>query len=68
MNTNFEIKKSTHVEINEVLESHLNSLAFPMDSFLEDMLTASEIFSIVINNAIIGYAAKEIICAFSILF
>lgn len=59
MNTNFEIKKTTHVEINGVLESHLNSLAFPTDSFLEDMLTTSEIFSIVKNNTIIGYAAKQ---------
>ena len=59
MNTNFEIKKSTHIEINGVLETHLNSLAFPMDSYLEDMLTASEIFSIVKDNTIIGYAAKQ---------
>ena len=59
MNTNFEIKKTTHVEINGVLESHLNSLAFPMDSFLEDMLTASEFFSIVKNSTSIGYAAKQ---------
>ena len=59
MNTNFEIKITTHVEINGVLESHLNSLAFPMDSFLEDMLTASEFFSIVKNSTSIGYAAKQ---------
>jgi len=59
MNINFEINKSTLAEVNGALESHLNSLAFPIDSYLEDMLTVSEIFSIVKNNTIIGYAAKQ---------
>ena len=66
---NIEIKKSTHSAISEVLNSHLNSLAFPMDSFLEDMLTASEIFSIKKHAAIIGYAAVQgdYLCFFHIL-
>ena len=59
MSINFEINKSTLAEVNGALESHLNSLAFPIDSYLEDMLTVSEIFSIVKNNTIIGYAAKK---------
>jgi hypothetical protein len=56
---NIKFKKSTQVEISEVLAAHLNSLSQPMDSFLEDMLTASEIFSIENHDKVIGYAAKQ---------
>jgi len=56
---NIKIKKSFHVEIRDVLDAHLNSLAYPMDSFLENSLTESEIFSIVKEDAIIGYAAVQ---------
>lgn len=66
---NIEIKKSTLVSISEVLNSHLDSLAFPMDSYLEDMLTACEIFSIVKHDAIIGYAAVKgnYLCCFHVV-
>jgi len=56
---NIDLKKSTHEHISEVLKSHLNSLSQPMDSFLEDMLSASEIFSIEKQDIVIGYAAKQ---------
>lgn len=56
---NITIKKSSHVEIRDVLNSHMNSLAYPMDSFLENSLTESEIFSIVKEETIIGYAAVQ---------
>lgn len=56
---NSKIRKSRHVEIRDILNAHLNSLAYPMDSFLEDCLTDSEIFSIVKEEEIIGYAAVQ---------
>jgi len=53
------ISKSNLKDIDLILKSHMENLNFPMDSYLEDRLDASEIFEILLGINPIGYAGVE---------
>jgi hypothetical protein len=50
------IGESNLDEIYNVIDSHIESLAYPMDSFLEDKLLSCDKYKILFNNKLIGYA------------
>lgn len=52
-----KIVKSTMDQVMDVIQKHIQSLAFPMDSYLEDSLYGCEIFCIQANGECIGYGA-----------
>ena len=55
----FEITESSIKEIDKVLKSHIKSLSYPMDSWLEDnLLFKATIYKLMCGNACIGYAAQ----------
>ena len=55
----FEIKKSGIKEIEAELKSHVSSLSFPMDSWLEDcLLFKCVIYKLMCRNVCVGYAAQ----------
>lgn len=51
-----EIVKSNIKEIDELVKSHIESLSYPMDSWLEDRLLESEIYNLMYESNCIGYA------------
>ena len=54
---NIGIQQSNLTQIEPILQAHLRAFAFPMDSFLEDRLTNSEIYAISSEDQLIGYAS-----------
>ena len=56
---NFCIKKSTFDEVSEAIDAHISSLAFPMDSYVEDVLLNEEIFCIRHDEKLVGYFVIE---------
>jgi len=55
----FSFVESNLHEIPDILQSHFDYMAFPMDSYLEDMLEACDIFKIVSQEKIIGYVGRQ---------
>ncbi len=51
-----EIVKSNIKEIDELVKSHIESLSYPMDSWLEDRLLESDIYNLMFESNCIGYA------------
>lgn len=51
-----EIVKSNIKEINELVKSHIESLSYPMDSWLEDRLLESDIYNLMYEKNSIGFA------------
>lgn len=50
------IHASSLYKIKPIVEAHLRALTLPMDSYLEYRLTVSQIYEIVYNGKLIGYA------------
>lgn len=55
MNHDIQIIASTLADVKPFLVSHLKTLSFPMDSYLEFRLSVSEIFKICVNEQAVGY-------------
>ena len=51
-----EIVKSNIKEIDELVKSHIESLSYPMDSWLEDRLLESDLYNLMYESNCIGYA------------
>ena len=56
---NFEIKKSGIKEIDALIKAHIKSLAYPLDSWLEDQLFNSTVYKLMYGTKCIGYAAQK---------
>ena len=55
----FEIKKSNIQEVDALVKAHIKSLAYPLDSWLEDNLLNSVIYQLLFEGKCIGYAAQK---------
>lgn len=44
-------------EIREIIDKHIESLSYPMDSCLEERLLEAGIYKIILNSRCIGYEA-----------
>jgi GNAT superfamily N-acetyltransferase len=56
---NFEIKKSSIKEVDALIKAHVKSLAYPLDSWLEDQLFNSAVYKLMYGNRCVGYAAQK---------
>lgn len=45
-------------EIREIIDKHIESLSYPMDSWLEDRLVEAAIYKIIYKSCCIGYAGQ----------
>lgn len=52
-----QINKSTIEDTLEAIHAHIESLVYPMDSYLEDLMYASNIYRFDFNDVCIGYCA-----------
>ena len=57
--TNIKIKISSLTKIKDLIQEHIRSLPFPLDSYLEDLLISSDIYSFEYNDLNIGYFAVK---------
>ena len=55
----FEIKKSNINEVDALIKAHIKSLAYPLDSWLEDQLFNSTVYKLMYGRRCIGYAAQK---------
>jgi GNAT superfamily N-acetyltransferase len=55
----FVTKKSNIKEANALLKAHIKSLAYPLDSWLEDQLFNSAVYKLMYRTKCIGYAAQK---------
>ncbi|MBT3318603.1 MAG: hypothetical protein HN948_10075 [Clostridia bacterium] len=51
------IKKTTLGDAKDLVDDHISSLAFPLDSYLEDILLDAQIYCFVRDDNLIGYFA-----------
>lgn len=65
----FQIVESNHEEAKGIIKAHIDSLAYPLDSWLEDRLLESLIFKLMHNDVCIGYGGqvKETLHFFHVL-
>ena len=50
-------RKTTYDEIKELVGEHIASMAYPLDSYLEDILLTGDIYCFAAENQHIGYYA-----------
>jgi GNAT superfamily N-acetyltransferase len=52
------IVKTDQQEIRELLLEHMRSLVYPMDSWLEDKVSACELYQLILEETLVGYAGS----------
>lgn len=65
----FQISESNFEDAKGIIQAHIDSLAYPLDSWLEDRLLESVIFKLIYDDVCIGYGGqvKETLHFFHVL-